>query len=267
MTDTEIESSFIINRFNINDILKIIKKKGDKHGFVLKESENQIFSDYYFDNDDLSLGRKKMALRMRIFDNKTVKIALKKTKIEDKFFSERFEIEDYFSENILNSIIKFLKINNLNFENNSIEKIDDINIKIVDQNIIQRTLGLRIIQKRNTIRRSINVYKDSEILYEIAIDDTSFLFHTNTIKCTFMEIESKSGKNTNQKNNELVYSIIDKDKHQLFRIWKFNKLISGFAIDELFSKHKLTHKHIDNHNYLKNAAVDIIERNLQKSIQ
>ncbi|NOJ29248.1 MAG: hypothetical protein DA328_03670 [Nitrososphaeraceae archaeon] len=264
MTNREIEISFIIDHDKITEILEILRKTGHKHRFVLKERESQFFSDYYFDNENFDLGRKKIALRMRLFNNKSVKIAIKKAESEDKWFSERLEIEDYFSENIFNSIIHFLNRNGLKFGQGSLEKLDGIKTK--DQNLIRHILGLNVIQKRNTTRRSINFYKDSEILYEFAFDDTSFLFQNKTVKCNFMEIESKSDKNTTQNNNELVFSMIKNNYNDLFRVWKFNKLISGLAIDELFSRNKLTSEHIDKNFFLKKTAIDIIEKYLQNAM-
>ncbi len=80
MTNREIEISFIIDHDKITEILEILRKTGHKHRFVLKERESQFFSDYYFDNENFDLGRKKIALRMRLFNNKSVKIAIKKEK-------------------------------------------------------------------------------------------------------------------------------------------------------------------------------------------
>lgn len=262
MKSTEKEISFLINPNRIDKILKIINEIGGRYNFVTGKEEIQSFTDFYFDKDNLDLGKRKIALRLRVFNDKTYKITLKKTGKNNELFSERLEIEDYFSKNILISIIQFLNTYELKFDVNVIEKFEFIDS--IKPKFILKDLGFSVIQTRNTERKLINLYKDSEIFYEFVIDSTSFLFQNNEFKYTSMEIESKSSMNTEQKNKELVSLVMNQSDENLFKIWKYNKLITGFAIKELFYSGILTDQHKDNNGYLENTAVDIIEKYLQK---
>lgn len=262
MENIETEVSFIVNSNRIDELTKIIMKIGEKNKFLPRELTNQPFTDFYYDNSELGLSKKKIALRLRIFDDKRPKITLKKTQNENGLFSERLEMEDYFSEDFLRTIIIFLNQNGFKFDFNLFKELN-LSVNSEPSSILD-TLGFKIIQKRNTNRQLINLFKDSELLYEIAIDNTNFQVPEKDFKYISMEIESKSPKNTKHENELLVSFFMDKSYQNLFRLWKFNKLITGFAIINLFSCGILTEKHLENKNYLKNTTLDIIEKFLQK---
>lgn len=255
LENLEIETCFLIDPSHIEMVIKKIKKIGLQYNFLSK-NEKQYFTDFYFDNKKYELSKKKLALRLRIFENKKTKVALKKTKKVDKLFSERLEIEDDFSKNIMSQIMEFLKLNQIELDAFS-DKIEDIDN--MDPTFVFNTLGLKIIQTRTTSRNLVHFYTDSEIFYEFAIDNTTF---KNNMKYISLEIESKSPRNTKQENEALVCHFLDNSNYAPFRIWKYNKLITGFAIDELFSSGRLTPEHFDSTNFLKYSAMDMVENYL-----
>lgn len=263
MRRIEKEISFLINSYDIDKILEIINEIGSKYNFVTGEKEIQTFNDFYFDKGNLDLGKRKIALRLRVFDDKTSKLTLKKTKKDNELFSKRLELEDFFSKNILDSVIHFLEQNGLHLDNPLLSQ-EEIN-KMQPESVLN-LLGFKTIQTRNTERQSIIFYKDSKVIYEFAIDKTFFIFSNKEFKYTTMEIESMSNENTLQTDEGLVSCLINNSGQNSFRIWKFNKLVTGFAILELFSTGILTEQYIDENRFLKTDAMDIIEKYLQKSL-
>lgn len=262
MNNTEIETSFLINSFDIDKILQIIKKTGYMFKFSTTKLGNYFFDDFYFDNFQLDLARKKIALRIRIINNNKVKIALKKLKNENMLFSERIELEDYFSEKFLESIIDFLLSDGINI---NIENIHDVYFHYKKNPISFFTsIGLDIIQKRNTSRKIINFNKDSEIFYEFAIDKTSFLFSNHKISFVSLELESKSLKNDKNDYKEIILTLL-KNSNENFTIWPFNKLITGFAIEHLFASGVLTLEDLDEKRFLNNSSLEIIQLYLNSS--
>ena len=170
---SEIETAFIILSKNYNQIFNVIDQLIFSEGYKAKKNGIQIIHDTYFDTKDEILKKNDIALRIREIDEKVSKITLKILKTTTNNYSERIEIEEIYSKEMLNQII--LKINlhlNLHIFNDHLKYHNIIDPKL---NLIN--LGFKIIQTRQTHRKIVNAISKSsnKIEFEFVFDTTTYI--------------------------------------------------------------------------------------------
>ena len=252
---SEIETAFMILSKNYDQIFTIIDQLISDEGYKTDKNGIQIIDDTYFDTKDEILKNHESALRIREIDKQGSIITLKILKNTTKNYSERIEIEDIFSKEILNQIIAKISSHlNLNIVNTSL-KYDSTDPKL---NLIN--LGFKTIQNRHTHRKIINATgkNSAQTEYEFVFDTTTYIFdnHNNSITSIELEIELKFSKNITVLDN-----FVRKLKmNPSLKFWPYNKLLTGQVIETLLNNHELKeNKDYDDKKILTLSGLEKIE--------
>ena len=252
---SEIETAFIILSKNYDQIFNVIDHLIFNEGYKAKKNGIQLINDTYFDTKEEILKKNDVALRIREIDEQVSKITLKILKTTTNSYSERIEIEDIYSKEMLNQII--LKINlylNLHIFN------DHLKYHNIDPKLNLLNLGFKIIQTRQTHRKIVNAISKSsnQTEFEFVFDTTTYIFDNNkNITNLELEIELKLSNNI-PVLNKFVRQI--KINQPLFKFWPYNKLLTGKVIEMLLDNHELKeNKDYDEKKILTLAGLDKIE--------
>ena len=241
---------------NYDQIFTIVDQLISDEGYKTDKNGIQIIHDTYFDTKDEILKNHESALRIREIDKQDSIITLKILKNTTKNYSERIEIEDIYSKEILNKIIA--KINshlNLNIVNTSLKYYDSTDPKL---NLIN--LGFKTIQNRHTHRKIINATgkNSAQTEYEFVFDTTTYIFdnHNSSITSIELEIELKFSKNITVLDN-----FVRKLKmNPSLKFWPYNKLLTGQVIEILLNNHDLKeNKDYDDKKILTLSGLEKIE--------
>ncbi len=259
---SEIEAALIILSKDYDQIFNAIDNLITNKGYKTKENGTLIIYDTYFDTKDEILKKNDIALRIRNIDKQVSKITLKILQNTTENYSERIEIEDIYSTEILNQII--LKINsylNLNIFNLPLKYYNN------DPKLNLINLGFKIILNKQTQRKIFNAVNKSsnQTEFELVFDTTTYIFNNNNknknknITNLELEIESKLSK----KNNNTILKDIVRElrlNHTLFKYWPYNKLLTGKVIEILLDNNELIeNKDYDDKNILTLSGLDKIE--------
>jgi CYTH domain len=252
---SEIETAFMILSKNYDQIFTIIDQLISHEGYKTEKHGIQIIHDTYFDTKGEILKNHESALRIRKIDKQDSIITLKILKNTTKNYSERIEIEDTYSKEILNLIIaKINSLLNLNIVNTSL-KYDSSDPKL---NLIN--LGFKTIQNRRTLRKIINATSknSAQIEYEFVFDTTTYIFdnHNCSITSIELEIELKFSKNITVLDNFVRKLKINSS----LKFWPYNKLLTGKVIEMLLNNHDLKeNKDYDDRKILTLSGLEKIE--------
>ena len=253
---SEVETAFIILSKDYDQLFNVIDKLISNKGYRTKKNGIQIIHDTYFDTKDEILKKNEIALRIRIIDKQVSKITLKILQNTTENYSERIEIEDIYSTEILNQII--LKINsclNLNIFNLPLKYYNN------DPKLNLINLGFKIILNKQTQRKIVNAVNKSsnQAEFEFAFDTTTYIFdNNNNITNLEMEIESKLSGNNNTVLKDFVREL--RLNQTLFKYWPYNKLLTGKVIDLLVdNKELIENKDYDDKKILTLSGLDKIE--------
>jgi uncharacterized protein YjbK len=219
---------------NYDQIFTVIDQLISDEGYKTDKNGIQIIHDTYFDTKDEILKNHDSALRIREINKQDSLITLKILKNTTNNYSERIEIEDTYSKDMLNQILA--KINShlsLNIGNTSL-KDDNTDPKL---NLIN--LGFKIIQNRRTQRKIVNATgkNSAQTEYEFVFDTTTYIFdnHNSSITSIELEIELKFSKNITVLDN-----FVGKLKmNPSLKFWPYNKLLTGQTIEILLNNHEL----------------------------
>jgi inorganic triphosphatase YgiF len=172
--------------------------------------------DLYCDTQHKKLEGQKIQLRVRILEEKVYKVTLKVLKEIRENYSDRVEIERFWSKEAFDDIANNLVRMNIRFQHH--ERSYDKDPKITFNN-----LGLIIIQNRKMMREILNAVNkiSGQIEFEFDVDSTTILFNSNNeIPFSELEIESKKGGNE-KKLDKIVGQVL---KLPEFRRWPHSKL-------------------------------------------
>ena len=253
---SEIETAFMILSKNYDKIFTIIDQLICEEGFKTEINGIQIIHDTYFDTKDEILKKHESALRIRKIDKQDSLITLKILKNTTKNYSERIEIEDTYSKEMLNQILA--KINsqlNLNIVNTSLK------YNITDPKLNLINLGFKIIQNRRTQRKIVNATgkNSAQKEYEFEFDTTTYIFDNpnSNITSIELEIELKFSKNITTLDN-----FVRKLKmNPSLKFWPYNKLLTGIVLEILLNNHDLKeNKDYDDRNILTLSGLEKIEK-------
>jgi adenylate cyclase class IV len=253
---SEIETAFMILSTNYDRIFTIIDQLISDEGYKTEKNGIQVIHDTYFDTKDEILKHHESAIRIREIDKQDSTITLKMLKNTTKNYSERIELEDTYSREMLNQII--VKINsllNLNIVNTSL-KYDNTDPKL---NLIN--LGFKTIQNRRTHRKIINATgkNSSQTEYEFVFDTTTYIFdnYNSSITSIELEIELKFSKNITVLDN-FVRKL---KKNPSLKYWPYNKLLTGKVVEILLNSHDLKeNKDYDDKKILTLSGLEKIEK-------
>ena len=252
---SEIETAFMILSKNFDQVFDIVDQLISDEGFKTDKIGIQIIQDTYFDTKDEILKNHNSALRIREIDKQGSIITLKILKNTTKNYSERIEIEDIYSKEILNKIIAKISSHlNQNIVNSS------PNYDITDPKLDLINMGFKIIQNRHTHRKIINATdkNSAQTEYEFVFDTTNYIFdnHISIITSRELEIELKFSKNITVLDN-----FVGKLKmNPSLKFWPYNKLLTGQIIETLLNNHELKeNKDYDDKKILTLSGLEKIE--------
>lgn len=252
---SEVETAFIIHSTNYDQIFNVIDQLIVSEGYIAKKNGIQLIHDTYFDTKDEILKKNEIALRIREIDEQVTNITLKKLKKTTKNYSERIEIEDTYTKEMLNQIIlninSYLKLNIFN---------DHLKYYNIDPKLTLKNLGFKIIQLRQTKRKIVNAISKSSnhTAFEFVFDTTTYNFDNNkNVTNLELEIELKLSNNIAVLDN-FVRKL--KINQPLFKFWPYNKLLTGKVIEILLYKDELKeNKDYDEKKILTSAGLEKIE--------
>jgi len=253
---SEVETALIILLKDYDQLFNVIDELITSKGFRTQKNGIQIIHDTYFDTKDEILKKNEIALRIRIIDEQVSKITLKILQNTTENYSERIEIEDIYSTEILNQII--LKINsylNLNIFNLPLKYYNN------DPKLNLINLGFKIILNKQTQRKIFNAVNKSsnQTEFEFVFDTTTYIFdNNNNITNLELEIESKLSKNNKTILKDFVREL--RLNQNLFKYWPYNKLLTGKVIELLLGNNELIeNKDYDDDKILTLSGLDKIE--------
>jgi len=253
---SEVETALIILSKDYDQLFNVIDELITSKGFRTQKNGIQIIHDTYFDTKDEILKKNEIALRIRIIDEQVSKITLKILQNTTENYSERIEIEDIYSTEILNQII--LKINsylNLNIFNLPLKYYNN------DPKLNLINLGFKIILNKQTQRKIFNAVNKSsnQTEFEFVFDTTTYIFdNNNNITNLELEIESKLSKNNKTILKDFVREL--RLNQNLFKYWPYNKLLTGKVIELLLGNNELIeNKDYDDDKILTLSGLDKIE--------
>jgi inorganic triphosphatase YgiF len=237
---SEVEAAILFLSSNKKVIFQKIQNVIQKSSYEPVKNGTEKIHDLYYDTPDKKLEAQKIELRVRILHKKVYKVTLKILKEIRGNYSDRVEIERFWSQEAFNDIANNLLRMNIRFQQR--EQSYDNDPKITFNN-----LGLIIIQNRKTIRQILNAVNkiSGQIEFEFDIDTTAILLNSNNkIRFSELEIESKIGRN--EKNLDKIVSEVL--KFPKFMSWPHSKLKTGMAICNLFNNKSLEPKNDYNEN-------------------
>lgn len=252
---SEVETALIILSKDYDQLFNVIDELITSKGYRTQKNGIQIIHDTYFDTKDEILKKNEIALRIRIIDEQVSKITLKILQNTTENYSERIEIEDIYSTEILNQII--LKINsylNLNIFNLPLKYYNN------DPKLNLINLGFKIILNKQTQRKIFNAVNKSsnQAEFELVFDTTTYIFDNSNITNLELEIESKLSKNNNTILKDFVREL--RLNQTLFKYWPYNKLLTGKVIESLLGNNELIeNKDYDDDKILTLSGLDKIE--------
>jgi len=241
---SEVEAAMLFLSSNRKVIFEKIQNVIQKSSYEAVKNGTEKIHDLYYDTRDRRLEAQKIQLRVRILQEKVYKVTLKVLKEIRENYSDRVEMERFWSQEAFNIIANNLVRMNIRFQGS--EGSYDNDPKITFNN-----LGLIIIQNRKTIREILNAVNkiSGQIEFEFDIDTTSILLNSNN-EIRFSELEIESKKSGNEKKlDKIVGEVI---KFPEFMSWPHSKLETGMAIRNLFNNKLLDPKSdYDEKNELK----------------
>jgi uncharacterized protein YjbK len=252
---SEVETALIILSKDYDQLFNVIDELISRQGYRTKKNGIQIIHDTYFDTKDEILQKNEIALRIRIIDEQVSKITLKILQNTTENYSERIEIEDIYSTEMLNQII--LKINsylNLNIFNFPLKYYNN------DPKLNLINLGFKKILNKQTQRKIFDAVNKSsnQTEFEFMFDTITYIFDNNNITNVELEIESKLSKNNKTILKDFVKEL--RLNQNLFKYWPYNKLLTGKVIEILLDNNELIkNKDYDDKKILTLSGLDKIE--------
>jgi len=231
---SEVEAAILFLSSNRKVIFEKIQNVIRNSSYDPVKNGTEKIHDLYYDTPDKKLKTQKIQLRVRILQEKVYKVTLKVLKEIRENYSDRVEIEKFWSQVAFNDIANNLVRMDIRFQN--LEGSYDNDPKITFNN-----LGLIIIQNRKTIREIVNAVNKAsgQVEFEFDVDTTTIILNSNN-EIRFSELEIESKKSGNEKKLDKIVSEVLKIPK--FMPWHHSKLETGMAITNLFNNKSLEPK-------------------------
>jgi inorganic triphosphatase YgiF len=244
----EIELTFRIVSQNPQGVFLDIASRHSIARYRLITRGSFEIQDTYLDTAKFDLGKSNYALRLRRQSN-TVLLALKgREQVTPWGGISRLEIEGPWSGEILRQIEQEL---GLNFRDPK---------ALGDDNPLETlcAMGFMVIQSRKTNRTLFDVFFQSEdkAFSEIALDRVCY--EVEGKGCLHYEIEVEAKAEDRQGRLSDFAGCLQQAFPGLLQPWEHNKLITGFALEELMHQGELLQAH-DEENMLSLTSYDKID--------
>lgn len=254
MYSREAESTLVISSEDPESVAGKIAALTSVRGYRLLPQAPMMIHDFYLGISGSAPGKPGVALRIREV-GETRLVAMKgPTRPTDWGGIERLEIELPWSNDALDMISR---------------KLIDIGVKMPQQHpdfdpdhplSVMASLGLQVIQDRETCRRIRNVVcmtdEGCSTLAEMAIDSVVYHFTGQDIRHYEVEIEAKE-----EAGSTAIKTVIEgliEIYGPAVRRWNCGKLTTGIAVEEMLSKGILEGL-IDSKNNLKPVAYRLVD--------
>ncbi|HDL18254.1 MAG TPA: CYTH domain-containing protein [Bacteroidetes bacterium] len=226
---TELETTFIIRSEHPIEIASRIAALDSISGFPLRVQKTKINHDIYWDTRDNQLYKKKLSLRLREVGQNLLLTIKGEAKTTEWGGVARLEIEVRWSPEGLTEILSALSADGIALQEPEVNSDRDNALEIL------RSLGLHIIQNRETERkvRNITAENSETIFAELVIDTVFYKIRNRLIRHFEIEIESK------HKKGVVILKKIGAELGKQFgaeiEIWTHSKLTTGMAFEKLLS--------------------------------
>ena len=228
---SEVEAAILFLPTNRKVVFEKIQNVIRSCSYEPVKNGTEKIHDLYYDTPDKKLEAEKIQLRLRMLHEKVYKVTLKVLKEIRENYSDRVEIERFWSQKAFDDIVNNL----VNMDIRFLYREGSYNN---DPKITFNNLGLIIIQNRKTIREILNAVNriSGQIEFEFDFDTTTVLLNSNN-EFRFSELEIESKKSGNEKKLEKIVSEVLKFPE--FMPWRHTKLETGMAITNLFNNKSL----------------------------
>ena len=282
----ELESAFIIKSDDPKSIAQDIGRLTTIGSYLLLCGPVQHIHDRYFDTKNRMLEKQKIALRIREI-NDEVLITLKGPSASNGPATQRMEIEEKWSYNAFDRVIKELSCRKIDIalppeaSRNDLPKPNKFErMKLSEIMSVMETYGLKEIQDRETNRtiRNVVTERNGPILAELAIDRVCYHFDEENIEANIayyeVEIESKFPDDGTDVIRTVGTAL--QGSYPLFMSeWTSSKLGIGKVIKEIFKELKEGDflENIDNKKSLKPSyslkpiAFERIEQHIRDKLE
>lgn len=250
----EIEATLVICSEEPQVVVRQIADVASIANYQLVPQDAQGIHDFYLDTADQELQAQKLALRVREIAGSIWLTIKGPSQPSDRGGMERLEIEEPWSDDALTRVV---------------EELTNRGVKILEQHQaydydhpldVMKTLGLEVVQDRETHREIRNILKPGEkggpLLAELAIDSVVYRFSAQDICHHEVEIEAKV-ENASIVLKTVIESLLEKFGTVL-RKWDHSKLATGKAIERLLSE-KAPARFLDMDNNLKPDTYEKID--------
>jgi inorganic triphosphatase YgiF len=247
----EIEAALVIRSDAAEKIAKAIAALDAIGGYRLEPQETQKIRDLYFDTPDRALEKRRLGLRIRQVNGKTL-ITLKGPLRKNGASRARLEIEAAWSQKALARVRAELRDRKI-----ELKKTRGV-FNRADPLKTMTRLGLEIAQDRRTRRqvRKVLTKKARVPMAELAVDAVSYRFGKQAAHFREIEIEAKQ---SGARLADVIEPLQQMFKPTL-RVWE-GKYATGRVVEELLKKES-PRKLLDDGNNLTIKTLDRIERKL-----
>jgi inorganic triphosphatase YgiF len=198
-------------------------------GYRLRKAPLIVLRDMYWDLPDRDLGARRIALRLRMTDDRTWVTLKGPSKPAGDYGVRRLEIERPWSGQGLQEVLRVLDQENIHLERPATQE------QAADAIGTMRHLGLKPIQDRETTRQPFDVLgpdrSDAEAIAELAIDKTRYRIKHAVVTLRQIEIESKACGGGSAA--EAMAATLQQRYPTVLRPWRYGKLATGMALERL----------------------------------
>lgn len=233
--------------------------------YRLLTRDPQAIHDVYFDTPARALQAQKLALRVRRVGRSSWITLKGPGPSTDWGGVDRLEIEAAWSEDALARVIKELADRGIELRQPHEDLGDAPPLDVM------RSMGLEVIQNRRDRRRVRNIVPveeglvandedDGPVLAELAIDAVVYHFSGQDVRLYELEVEAKIRRGS-RVLRDVIAGLVARYGPALRR-WRYGKLVTGRAIEELLSEGALEGL-MDDGGHLKPVALDKIDDHLR----
>jgi inorganic triphosphatase YgiF len=255
----EVEAALVVWSENPQGVASQIADLTAIGSYRLLPQDPQLIHDLYLDTPDRALQTQQLALRVReIGTTRWVTLKGRSQPTGWEGGAERLEIELRWSKDALARVLAELVD-----RGKVLQQRQDLDYAHPLE--AMASLGLQVIQDRESYRRVRNILKGGEsdsVLAELAIDSVAYHFGGQEIRQHEVEIEAREG-GSSAVIKLLVESLVAMYGPALRR-WGHSKLATGRAIEKMLSE-GLMEGLLDVNNNLKPVAYDRIDNYLKRS--
>lgn len=231
--DMELETTLLVYLDHGETVMKDLAARKAIGSYDIVESVTVLMHDQYFDTENRSLSKNNVALRIRKTGRQCLVCIKGKEHIHEWGGIERLEIEHPWSLEALEKIIPHL--------GESWRKPDNKVFCMDDPDKTISLMGLKCIQDRQTNRIILGIshrHDSSErICAEMALDKVTYTNAGASFLHYEIEIEAKASDGDN--HLKTLVDLLKREFPGRLKRWNHNKLITGFAIEELLRNGEL----------------------------